>query len=324
VKAKGEPLTRKQIEAICRRAFGPEAGLLGMEQFRGGTHNQVYRLTVPGQLPLILRVAPPDDSGLAWDERDLMRREQAIRPAFAALAGLAPLMPRVVFEDFSREVIDRDYMLQTFIEGHRWEDMAEQLEPEEALGLWRAFGGLLRQIHDTAGPYFGDPPPGQSFPHWSEAVEYRLARTIERLRGLSLDDAAETLAGVQALARGRRLLVDEVAVPRLLHGDLWRGLWACWTPTAPGGATPWQTGRCLCWPSWTHLSWPRAWQHFGRATAGPGRSTREAWPSGPHCMKRCTSARRWPMRRGRGMRTRWRGAGASCLRRPRGWPTRAN
>ena len=216
--AQGEPLSREQIEAICRRAFGPETGLLGVEQFRGGTHNQVYRLTVPGQLPLILRVAPPDDANLAWDERDLMRREQAIRPAFAALAQR---MPRVVFEDFSREVIDRDYLLQTFIEGQRWEDAAEQLAPEEALGLWREFGGLLRQMHDTAGPYFGDPPPGQSFATWSEAVEYRLARTSERLRGVGVDDAAARLEDVLRLAQTRRLLVDEVAVPRLLHGDLW-------------------------------------------------------------------------------------------------------
>jgi aminoglycoside phosphotransferase (APT) family kinase protein len=218
VTPQGEPLTREQVEAICRRALGPETPLLGLEQFRGGTHNQVYRVSVPGRLPLILRVAPPDSADLAWDERDLMRREQAIRPAFAATAHL---MPQVVFEDFSRAVIDRDYLLQTFIEGQRWEDLAGELPAEAGLALWAQFGSLLRQIHDTAGDVFGDPPPGQSFVRWSDAVEHRLSQTTDRLHGVGLDWAAPALEAALRLARVRRLLVDEVAVPRLLHGDLW-------------------------------------------------------------------------------------------------------
>src|SRR5688500_15339105 len=154
--AKGEPLSREQVETLVRHALGPEAGLLGLEQFRGGTHNQVYRLSLAGRLPLILRVGPPPDAPLAWDERDLMRRESAIRPFFAPIASL---MPQPVYEDFSRTVLDRDYMLQTFIEGQRWEDAALEIAPEEALGLWRQFGALTRQIHEVRGEQFGDPPP---------------------------------------------------------------------------------------------------------------------------------------------------------------------
>ncbi len=211
------PLTREQIEAICRRAFGPEAGLLGLEQFRGGTHTLVYRLSVPGQLPLILRVAPPDEAPLAWDERDLMRREQTIRPFFAPVAHL---MPQPVFVDFSREVIGRDYLLQTFIDGQRWEDAAAQLTPPEALGLWQQFGAILRQIHAVRGEQFGDPAPGQAFATWSAAIEYRLERVAERLHAAGLEEA-RLATGVLDLARARRVLLDEVTTPRLLHGDLW-------------------------------------------------------------------------------------------------------
>jgi aminoglycoside phosphotransferase (APT) family kinase protein len=215
---KGEALSREQIEAICRRAFGPEAGLLGLEQFRGGTHNQVYRLSVPGRLPVILRVAPPESAELAWDERQLMRREQAIRPAFAPIAHL---MPTPLFVDFTHAVIDRDYMLQTFIEGHRWEDAAEQLAPGEALPLWREFGGLLRQIHGVTGEGFGDPAPGQAFARWSEALAYRLAHVHERLRGAGLAPEAALMEAVLARAAAAQALLDEVARPCLLHGDLW-------------------------------------------------------------------------------------------------------
>jgi aminoglycoside phosphotransferase (APT) family kinase protein len=210
-------LSRAQVEAICRRAFGPEAGLLGLEQFRGGTHNLVYRLSVPGQLPLILRVAPPAEAPLAWDERDLMRREATIRPYFAPLASL---MPQPVFVDFSHEVIDRDYMLQTFIEGHRWEDAADQLAPGEALALWRQFGAILRQIHAVRGEHFGDPAPGQSFETWSAAIEHRLARVAVRLHEAGLEEEKLVQTALE-IVRARRILLDEVTTPRLLHGDLW-------------------------------------------------------------------------------------------------------
>ena len=213
-----EPLTRAQIEAICRGAFGPEAGLLALEQFRGGTHNVVYRLSVAGRLPVILRVGPPAGAPLAWDEQDLMRRENALRPHFAAIASL---MPEVLKVDFSHALIDRDYMLQTFIEGQRWEDAASQLAPGEDLVLWRQFGGVLRQIHDVSGERFGDPPPGQSFERWSDAVADRLERVAERLRAADLAAEAQAIDGVLGLVRARRILLDEVASPRLLHGDLW-------------------------------------------------------------------------------------------------------
>jgi aminoglycoside phosphotransferase (APT) family kinase protein len=112
-------------------------------------------------------------------------------------------------------------MLQSFIEGHRWEDVAGQLEPGQALPLWRAFGALLRQIHTITGEQFGDPKPGQPFARWSDAVAYRLTQARERLRAAGLDDEARTLGAVLAQAEARRALVDEVTTPRLLHGDLW-------------------------------------------------------------------------------------------------------
>lgn len=216
--ARDEPLGREQIEAVVRRALGPDTGLLALEQFRGGSHTQVYRLSLAGRLPLILRVGPPAGAPPAWDEGDLLRRGAAMRPFFASIASL---MPQVIYEDFSRELLDRDYRLQTFIEGQRWQDAAEPLEPGEASALWRAFGAILRQIHEVRGASFGDPPPGQAFGRWSAAVEQRFEQAAARLLALELRDDAALVQSVLALVGRRRTLLDEVTVPRLLHGDLW-------------------------------------------------------------------------------------------------------
>jgi aminoglycoside phosphotransferase (APT) family kinase protein len=93
--------------------------------------------------------------------------------------------------------------------------------PEQFLALWEQFGALLRQIHSVAGEHFGDPPPGQAFARLSEALEYRLTQSAARLRMLGLAAEADRVEAVLGLVRGRRILLDEVVTPRLLHGDLW-------------------------------------------------------------------------------------------------------
>ena len=211
-------LSEAQIQSICHRAFGPQAGLLGVEQFRGGTHNLVYRLSLAGRLPAMLRVAPPPDADLGWDERSLMRREHAMRPYFAPVAAL---MPAPLLVDFTHQVVGRDYMVQTFIEGTRWEDAAGELSNEEAQPLWRQFGEILRQIHSVRGDQFGHPVAGGQFALWSQAVEFQLHQVSERMSRAGLEAEARQLESVlQALSPLREML-DEVAVPSLLHGDLW-------------------------------------------------------------------------------------------------------
>lgn len=213
-----DPLTHEQIDLILQRAFGGATGLIGYEQFRGGTVNQVYRVSVAGRLPLILRVAPSAAAAQPGDTRDLMRREAAIRPYFEPVKAL---LPEPLLFDFSHTAVDRDYMLQTFIDGDRWEYVARGLDRQTSLGLWRQFGDLLRRIHAVTGSAFGDPPPGEAFASWSDAILHRLQRARRALLDAGLGAEARLLDQVWEAARLGRAVLDEVRTPHLLHGDLW-------------------------------------------------------------------------------------------------------
>ena len=209
-------ITADQITKMCQRGFGSQIQIESIQELSGGTFNITYLLTFKDQFKVILRVSPPQTADFLWDETLLMRREHSIQPYFAPVATL---MPKTLLVDFTHQLIDRDYVFQTFIEGERWDDIVDELTPAENNTLWNQFGNLLKQIHEVCGETFGLPLPGFQFPRWSQTVINRLERTLQSAKQQQID--------IPYLARILRLVcehpgqLDEIQVPRLLHGDLW-------------------------------------------------------------------------------------------------------
>jgi aminoglycoside phosphotransferase (APT) family kinase protein len=128
-------------------------------------------------------------------------------------------MPKTLLVDFTHQLINRDYMFQSFIEGERWDDVWDELSPEENDSLWNQFGEIMREIHHVQGERFGLPRPGFQFESWSETVIDRMERTLQAATDLRLETA--DMARIVDLIRLHPGPLDEVRVPRLLHGDLW-------------------------------------------------------------------------------------------------------
>jgi aminoglycoside phosphotransferase (APT) family kinase protein len=200
---------------MCRRAFGPDVPVVSARELGGGTFNSTFLIALNDQ-QTILRVAPPPSADVAWDERWLMRREQQIKPFFAALGSL---MPRTLLADFTHQLIERDYVFQTFIAGERWDEVADSLSDDEQLRLWEQFGGVTRTIHSTIGARFGGPYPAPEFSTWSQAIFYRFERVIQAMIDTQLDTS--NMLAVEHFARAHAAVLDAIDRPRLMHGDLW-------------------------------------------------------------------------------------------------------
>ena len=209
------PITADHILAMCRRAFGSGIQVVSARELSGGTFNRTFLITLFDRR-VILRIAPPATAEVAWHEQQLMRREHHIQPFFAAVA---PLMPRVLLADFIHQVIDCDYVFQSFIEGERWEDMAESFTMEENEQLWEQFGHIARTIHDTTGTSFGGPYPMPEFPTWSQTILDRFERVTSAMDHVQLD--MTDLQSLFTIVQDHITTLDEVQQPRLLHGDLW-------------------------------------------------------------------------------------------------------
>ncbi|HUT21520.1 MAG TPA: aminoglycoside phosphotransferase family protein [Anaerolineae bacterium] len=209
-------LTSEQITGMCERGFGNEVQIESIRELGGGTFNETYLVELIGKTVVILRVAPPPHADVYWDDVALMRREHHILPFFASVA---PWMPKVIMVDFTHQVVERDYVFQTYIAGERWSDIEDELAPDEDIELWRQCGEIVKRMHETAGERFGYPPPGRAFSRWSETVLDRFARIGESMLAHQLEATAFTT--ISEVAGASASLLDEIDSPRLLHGDLW-------------------------------------------------------------------------------------------------------
>jgi aminoglycoside phosphotransferase (APT) family kinase protein len=207
--------TPNQIVAMCQRAFGLSVRVVSARELSGGTFNSTFLITLNDQ-QVILRIAPPPTADLLWHEQWLMRREQHIQPFFAALASL---MARTLLADFTHQLIDRDYVFQSYLAGDRWDAITEAFSLDEELRLWEQFGRITKTIHNTVGTTFGGPYPAPEFATWSETVRYRLEHAIQALVEAQLD--VSDLRSVVAIVRNQTARLDAIEQPHLLHGDLW-------------------------------------------------------------------------------------------------------
>src|SRR5215208_2731797 len=161
---------------MCRRGFGANLQIESIQELSGGTFNTTRLITFADTSKLILRVSPSQTANTPWDEALLMRREHAMQPFFAPVAAL---MAKTLLVDFTHQLIDRDYMFQSFIEGERWDDVVDELSSSENDILWEQFGNLLKQIHDVRGERFGLSLPGFQFTRWSHTVIDHLEHTLQ-------------------------------------------------------------------------------------------------------------------------------------------------
>lgn len=230
-----EPVTVGQIGAMCRRAFGAQADVASIVELGDGTYNSTYRVELAGERPVILRVAP-EPGRQRRAEHEWMRNEHASVPYFAPIA---PMLPRTLAIDFTHEIIGRDYLFQTLLDGvPAPEGLAAYPRPQWA-SFYRGIGAIARAIHAVRGDRFG-PVAGPWFATWSEALIAYFDDIAADLSDSGLD--AIDIRDIATLAARRRSVLDEITEPRLLHGDLWNAN----LMIAPGAPEPTITGVFDC------------------------------------------------------------------------------
>lgn len=154
----------------------------------------------------VLRVAPADDLPKLFYEIDMMKSEVGIHRLVRERTDVP--VPRIVFHDFSRELVDRDYLIMEYHEGISGMFDATEL------------GRYVRQIHAIEADEYGYPeraaPTGENWPD-----------TFGAYVRLMLDDCIScgVIGGnereyiMSMYDRHWDVVVD--VRPQLLHLDLW-------------------------------------------------------------------------------------------------------
>ncbi|NQU09620.1 aminoglycoside phosphotransferase family protein [bacterium] len=196
------------------------AGSWQVAPFGAGKFSQTFRVDGPaGQF--VLRVAPPDSLRQLFYEYRMMRQEPALHARL--LAETSVPVPRIVAHDFSRQSIDRDYLIMERLPGEPLSQAA--LSGAARARALREWGGHVAQIHGITDPanrfgYLGEHHCLEPRATWREAFFSMYRRELDDIVRCGVYDEA-TATRAMALLEEHQQVFDACPVSRLLHGDLW-------------------------------------------------------------------------------------------------------
>ena len=222
-----ESLTKRRISSdelavMVREGFGANAQVAAWSELRDGTYNAAYMVTLADRdLDVVLKVAPDPRLELLTYERDLMWTEALV---YRRAGGVGVPVPEVLFADFTRRVLETDYIFLAVLPGVPLNTVRDRM-PEAALrGVRTELGRVAARLHTVDGSPFGYPLRSSrtSRPTWRTAfgamVDDLLADAVRLESELPVPPAT-----ISALVHRHDDVLDEVDRPALVHFDLWDG-----------------------------------------------------------------------------------------------------
>ena len=207
-------LPSRSVESIMRHsqiknvleASGFRAPVESIRPLGGGLYNEACILECSADR-YVLRIAPPDEQPKLFYEKKMMRSEPGIHRAVRSRTDVPA--PEVVHHDFSRQHLDRDFVVMEFLPGDSGSfDRAE-------------LGDYVAQVHGICGEEYGYPdreaPTGEE---WVEVFRTYVRKIFDDcLRAGAIDQDEHTR--FLDFYDERWDAVGHEVQPRLLHLDLW-------------------------------------------------------------------------------------------------------
>jgi aminoglycoside phosphotransferase (APT) family kinase protein len=210
-------LTSTDVPLDALRALVAPVGRASVaERLTGGLFATTYRVHLDDGRRVVVKTAPTADDRLLTHERDLLRIEALV---YELAADRALPVPQVLLADWSRMHLPGDAVVVTHLDGVPRAEA--QLEPDASARAQRGMGGVLAGLHAIVGAEFGYPGrPSLQAATWRAAFTALVETLLADARHWSVDVPADEVRA--ALARHAGAL-DDVAVPALVHTDLWPG-----------------------------------------------------------------------------------------------------
>ncbi|MGC9520841.1 MAG: phosphotransferase family protein [Anaerolineae bacterium] len=158
------------IEGLAKAQFGTATEIAEIVPLTAGWFNTAYALHFLNLKPdVVLRIAPDPRQRVLTYEKALMRREVKIIQTASEIPGVP--IPRLIGYDFSRELIDRDYMFMARLSGKPFNEIVGKLPPEAVQAIEREVGRCVARLGEVKGVHFGYPAggPGWGSASWREA-----------------------------------------------------------------------------------------------------------------------------------------------------------
>jgi aminoglycoside phosphotransferase (APT) family kinase protein len=209
------------VAALMERAGVPRARIARHEPLAGGSYNTLHRVDLTDGTRLVLKVPPSPRIPRLVYEAELLHGE-ALFCASAASVGVPA--PRVVHAAAGEAGPEAPFLVMTHLPGTPWHELSGEIDGGERDRLRSGLGAMVARLHTVKGPGFGY--PAQS----TGPLTGRWAPAFAAMTGAVLDDAAaygswlpREVPEIRAALAAAAPVLDEVAVPALVHFDLWPG-----------------------------------------------------------------------------------------------------
>ncbi len=189
--------------------------------FGSGKFSETFEVSSSNSIPYVLRVAPPDDVLQLFYEYRMMRQEPAIHRRL--LAETSVPVPEITAYDFSREHIDRDYLIMPKLPGVPLSEA--DLHHSAIKRVLREWGAYVAEIHGITDPenrfgYLGEHNCMKPRSTWAEAFAAMFRQELDDIVATGVYEE-KTAENVMAILNENLSVFDHCQTSRLLHGDLW-------------------------------------------------------------------------------------------------------
>ncbi len=195
-------LSNQKINQVLRKAGFSDCTV---SSIGAGHYNDSYYIDSDKD-KFVLRIAPPDNTPKLFYEIDMMKSEVNIHRLVREQTDVP--IPKIVYHDFSRDVIDRDYLIMEYLEGN------SGFFDEKELGRY------VRQIHAIKSDKYGyserAAPTGES---WPDIFHTYIELIFNDCLSCGVIDNSEYEHFISIYDKHRDIITD--VSPSLLHLDLW-------------------------------------------------------------------------------------------------------
>lgn len=193
---------------------------MNFQKLSGGKFSTTYLLNIEEQ-KYVLRVSPPDNYLLLFYERRMMRQEPDIHEKI--LSSINIPIPRILFYDFTRNIIDRDYLIMEYLSGSTLADMQYKITKQAYNRCLYEWGAYIHELHtittDKYG-YIGEHKPMIPQDRWDDAFSIMWRKLIDDIVGCGIYSDRERTFALKLLDRYLHLFPSHPK-SSLLHMDIW-------------------------------------------------------------------------------------------------------
>jgi len=189
--------------------------------FGAGKFSQTFAVSNGDDEQFVLRVAPPDSVLQLFYEYRMMRQEPGIHGRL--LKETRVPVPEILAYDFSRRLIDRDFLIMPRLPGNPLNTMT--LNSNDSDRAFREWGRYVAKIHTITDPdnrfgYLGEHECMEPQTSWRDAFKIMYQKELDDISncGVYTRDQADD---AMTLLEEHLEVFEPCRISTLCHGDLW-------------------------------------------------------------------------------------------------------